>query len=136
MTGSTLFLGAAMFSTLTLPQLADQPALGAVVYHLGYLIGGPAHVVALGILVGTTAAAGRSSGRLPGWLTIAGLVIAGIGLLASLNFATPPVPAAWVMPFIPGGRFPGYLFIVAVVIALRWRAAPARTSSTTPMVSQ
>lgn len=124
--GTTLFLGAALFSTLTLPELADQPALGAMVYHLGYLIGGPAHVVALAILIGTTAIAGRLSGKLPRWLSIAGFVIAGVGLLAVLNFATPPVPAAWVMPFIPGGRFPGYLFILAAVVALRRH--PRRTT--------
>ena len=131
--GATLFLGAALFNTLTLPALADQPALGAVVYHLGYLIGGPAHVVALAILIGTTAIAGRLPGRLPRWLSIAGLVIAGIGLLAVLNFATPPVPAAWVMPFIPGGRFPGYLFIVAAAVALRRPPALSPAASATPL---
>lgn len=122
-TSVTLILAASLFSTLTVPELANQPALAGVIYHLAYLVGGPAHVVALAILVGTTAVAGWRSGQLPRWLTIAGFVIAAVGLLASLNFATPPVPAQLAMPFIPGGRFPGYIFIIAVVVTLYRRPA-------------
>ena len=39
------------------------------------------------------------------------------------------VPAAWVMPFIPGGRFPGYLFILAAVVALRRHPLPTTPES-------
>ncbi|WP_051342006.1 hypothetical protein [Pseudonocardia spinosispora] len=116
---SALFVGAALFNVLSLPELADQPALAAAIYHLGFMIGGPGHVVALAVLIGTTAIAGRRSGRLPGWLTVAGFVIAALGLLSALNFATPMLPSALVVPFIPAGRFPGYLFLAATAVVLR-----------------
>lgn len=116
---SALFVGAALFNVLSVPVLTDQPALAAAVYHLGFMIGGPGHVVALAVLIGTTAVAGRRSGRLPHWLTAAGFVIAGLGLLSALNFATPMLPSALVVPFIPAGRFPGYLFLIATAVILR-----------------
>lgn len=112
----TLLLTAVLTNTLTLPVLADQPVLTAVLYHLVFMTGGPAHVVALAALVGTTSVAGWHSGRLPRWLSISGFVIAVLGLLAALNFA---VPVALVGPFIPLGRFPAFLFIVATVVVLR-----------------
>jgi hypothetical protein len=118
--GGTLLVSAALTNALTLPALAAQPALTAALAYMVFLIGGPAHVLSLAVLLGTTAVAGRLSGRLPGWLSIFGFVVAGIGLLSSLNLAVPALPSLAVAVFIPAGRFLGFVFIVATVIAL-WR---------------
>jgi hypothetical protein len=123
LTAATLLVSAALTSALTLPTLAGQPALTAALAYLVFLVAGPAHVFALAVLVGTTAIAGRLSGGLPGWLSTFGLVVAGIGVLSSLNLAVPALPSLAVASFISAGRFLGFVFILATVITLRRRPA-------------
>jgi hypothetical protein len=128
--GGTLIVSAALTNALTLPALAGQPALTAAMAYLVFLIGGPAHVVSLALLLGTTAVAGRLSGRLPGWLSTFGFIVAGVGLLSSLNLAVPALPSITVAVFIPAGRFLGFVFIAATVITL-WRGHARRISTMT-----
>lgn len=114
----TLMLSGVLTSVLSHPSLTGQPALTSVLAYLVFLVGGPAHVLALALLVLTTAVAGRLSGRLPVWLSTFGFVVAAIGLVASLNVAVPALPSLAVAAFIPAGRFLGFVFIVAAVLAL------------------
>ncbi|WP_051580667.1 hypothetical protein [Pseudonocardia acaciae] len=115
----TLLLSGALTSTLTHPALTGQPALTSALAYLVFLIGGPAHVLALSLLVLTTAVAGRFSGRLPVWLSTFGFVVAALGLVSTLNLAVPALPSIAVAAFIPAGRFLGFVFIVAAVLTLR-----------------
>ncbi|MBB6372868.1 hypothetical protein BKA01_000090 [Pseudonocardia eucalypti] len=116
----TLLLSAALVSTASVAAATGDGNLVATVFYLAFLVGGPAHVVALSALLGTLAVAGRLSGRLPGWLTTLGLGFAGLGLLSVVNLAAPLV--AITGPLIPLGRFGGLLFILLAVPALRRRA--------------
>jgi hypothetical protein len=122
----TLILSGALTSALTHPALTGQPALTSVLAYLVFLTGGPAHVLALALLVLTTAVAGRLSGRLSVWLSTFGFVVAAIGLVASVNLAVPALPSMMVAAFIPAGRFLGFVFIVAAVLALHRRAPSSR----------
>ncbi|MBO0878347.1 MAG: hypothetical protein J2P19_33680, partial [Pseudonocardia sp.] len=54
-----------------------------------------------------------------------GFVVAAFGLAASLNLAVPALPSIAVAAFIPAGRFLGFVFIVAAVLALRRRPRAA-----------
>jgi hypothetical protein len=121
----TLLVSGALSGALTNPAVAGQPALAAVLAYLTFLVGGPVHVVALALLLGTTAVAGRLSGRLPGWLTTFGFVVAALGVLSSVNLLMPAPPPLAVAVFIPAGRFLGFAFIVAAVFALRRNRAAA-----------
>ncbi len=119
MAGTTLLLSAVMIDALTSTGLAGQPAAAEALFTVGYLIGGAAHVVALAMMIGTTAIAGRLSGRLPGWLSTPGFVATAPGLVAVLNLGAPLLPFALTAYFIPAGRFLGLVFIVATVVTLR-----------------
>jgi hypothetical protein len=110
---------ATAFATAAEPALAATPAVVAALHHLTFLLGGPLHVVFLAMLVGTASIAGRLGGRLPGWLAVSGMVIAGIGLLSVLAIVVPALPMAAVSAPIPLGRFLAFGWIVLSVVQLR-----------------
>jgi hypothetical protein len=61
--GGTLAAGALAVTgllawTLSRPEVAGDPALARAMYYLTFLIGGPGHVVALGVLIAGIAAGG------------------------------------------------------------------------------
>jgi hypothetical protein len=117
--GGTLALSGAVLATAAQPALAATPAVVVALHHLTFLLGGPLHVVFLAMLVGTASVAARLGGRLPGWLTVSGMVIAGIGLLSVFAIVVPALPLAAVSAPIPLGRFLAFGWIVAAVIQLR-----------------
>ncbi len=87
--------------TLSRPEIAGDAPLVRALYLLAFLIGGPGHIVALGVLV-TGIAAG---GRLPRALTRVGVAIAALCEMATLVLAWPMLG-----PILP----------VARVAALAW----------------
>jgi hypothetical protein len=111
----TLLLSAACMDALT---TITDPSAAKAVFQLSYLWGGSAHVAMLGALLGTSALAGRHSGRLPRWLSTFGLVAAAIGLLAIVNLGAPLLPFAFAY-LIPTGRFLGFIYICLLVVRLR-----------------
>lgn len=119
----TLLLSAVVVDALTWPSLNHQPQLGSALFKLSYLIGGAAHVAALGLLVTVAAYAGRRSGLLPGWLTTYGLVVGAAGALSVLNLGAPLLPDTAIAYLIPAGRFLGFVFIVASTLILYRRPA-------------
>src|SRR5882757_2331952 len=123
--GGTLILSAVLMQSLTSPGLTGQPALAVALFNLAFLIGGPAHVVTLAMLLGSAAIAGRRSGRLPHWLSTFGMVASGAGLLAVLNLGSPLLPFTATAYFIPAGRLLGFVFIVGTVLSLRRSDRPA-----------
>ncbi len=83
LTGGTLAAGALALSglvgwTLSWPEVSGDAALVRALYLLVFLLGGPGHLVALGILVAGMAVPGFVLGLLPRPLAWAGLAIAAL----------------------------------------------------------
>lgn len=90
--------------------LASAPA-ARVVHDLSFLTGGPAHVAALGLFIGT-ASLGLGA-VLPRWLTILGTIVGAAGVLSVATLMTET--AAYLLPI---ARFPGFVWIVGTTLVL------------------
>ncbi|HZU49913.1 MAG TPA: hypothetical protein VFA16_22060 [Mycobacterium sp.] len=91
--------------TLSRPDVSADPALVRALYFLVFLVGGPGHIVALGLLVAGMAAPALVMGLLPKPLAWAGLAIAVLGEAATLVLVWPGL---------------GVILPVARVAALLW----------------
>ncbi|MCT2585841.1 DUF4386 family protein [Actinophytocola gossypii] len=99
------------------PGVTEEPAVRRAMHYLYFGLGGFAHVAAGALLVGAVSLVARRAALLPGWLSAAGLVIAGLSLASSLTFVTEPATT-----LIPVGRFAALLWLVAVGFLLPARA--------------
>lgn len=93
---------------LSRPEISADPALVQALYYLAFLAGGPAHIVALGLLIAGMAVPGLSSALLPRSLARSGLVIAGLSELATLVLIWPVLGV-----LLPVARVCGLLWLVA-----------------------
>lgn len=75
--------------TLSRPEIGADFALVRALYYLAFLVGGPAHIVALGLLVAGVAVPGLIVGLLPRPLAWLGLAIAVVCELATLVLIWP-----------------------------------------------
>jgi hypothetical protein len=91
--------------TLSLPEVAADAALVRTMYSLVFLVGGPGHLVALGLLVAAIAGPGLVSGLTPRPVARAGLAVAA---LAGSTTLVLPWPAL------------GVLLPISRVLALGW----------------
>ncbi|MEE2852344.1 MAG: hypothetical protein VX424_06780 [Actinomycetota bacterium] len=108
LTGGVLAAGALGLAgllgwTLSIPEVGANQALVRALYLLVFLTGGPAHIVALGLLVGAIAASGRAVLPKP---------LAGIGLATAVLAEAAAVVLIW--PAL------GVILPVARVLALTW----------------
>jgi hypothetical protein len=118
--GGTLAAGALAVTgllgwTLSRPEVAGDPVLVSALYYLSFLIGGPGHVVALGVLV-----AGISGG---GVLARTGFAIASLCALTTLVLA-------WTVlgPILPVARVAALAWLIVAGARLptrRNRPSPA-----------
>jgi len=108
----TLIVSAGVSIVYASTDLVADDTMAQLSYQLTFWLGGPLHVGGLGLLI-VAAAVGLG---LPKWLSVAGLVIGALGLVASLT----PIVYQLVM-FTPIGRFTGFiwLIVVGVMLALR-----------------
>ncbi|MCV7401268.1 hypothetical protein H7K24_14010 [Mycobacterium fragae] len=90
---------------LSWPEISADTALVRALYLLVFLVGGPAHIVALGLLVGGMALPGLTLGLLPRPLAWIGLGIAALAELTTLVLIWPAL---------------GVILPVARVSALVW----------------
>ncbi|HEX4703192.1 MAG TPA: hypothetical protein VH352_13765 [Pseudonocardiaceae bacterium] len=97
----------------------DPLSLLRTMNYLFFGLGGPAHVAALGVLIAGICLPATGMGLVPRWFGIASLVVA---LLAVLSLVTLIRPEATV--FIPLGRFPTLLWLVAVSVLLSRARVP------------
>lgn len=74
---------------LSRPEISADVMLVRALYYLAFLAGGPAHIVALGLLVAGIAVPGLLIGLLPRPLAWAGLAIAALAELATLVLIWP-----------------------------------------------
>jgi hypothetical protein len=123
-----LAAGSLGLSGLLLWPLAERdvsadPALVRALYFLVYLTGGPAHVVALGLLVAGMAVPMLIMRLAPRPLAWTGLAIAAIAELTTLALAWPAVS-----PLLPIARFTALLWLVVAGAMLPHRRARPEVS--------
>ncbi|MCV7121837.1 hypothetical protein H7H53_01460 [Mycobacterium lacus] len=111
--GGTLAAGALGLAgllgwTLTRPEVGADAALVRAIYLLVFLVGGPGHIVALGLLVAGVALPGLTCGFLPRPVAWTGLTIAALAEAATLVLAWPEL---------------GAILPIARVSALAWLVA-------------
>ncbi len=91
--------------TLSRPDISTDPALVRAVYYLVFLVGGPGHIVALGLLVAGMAVPSMVLGLTPRAVAWAGLVIAAVAESATLVLVWPDL---------------GVILPIARISALTW----------------
>ena len=111
--------------TLSRPEVSGDNALVRALYYLVFLTGGPAHVIALGLLVAGIAVPSLILGLLPRPLAVAGLVIAMLSELTTLVLIWPTLGF-----LLPIGRLGGLVWLVAAgaLLPLRRRSKQAVTA--------
>ncbi len=110
LTGGTLAAGALGLTgllgwTLSRPDVSTDPALVRAVYYLVFLVGGPGHIVALGLLVAGMAVPSLILGLTPRPVAWVGLAIAALAELATLVLVWPEL---------------GVILPIARISALTW----------------
>jgi hypothetical protein len=94
LTGGTLAAGALGLTgllawTLSRPETGADPALVRALYYLVFLVGGPGHIVALGLLVAGMAVPSLLLGLMPRPVAWIGLAIAALAEVATLVLVWP-----------------------------------------------
>ncbi|GAA3372933.1 hypothetical protein [Streptomyces racemochromogenes] len=93
---------------LSRPEVASRVEPVRALQYLAFGLGGPAHVVLLGLLIAGIAVPGLLAGLLPRALALSGLVIAALAELSTLVLLTQA--AALLLPI---ARFAGLLWLIA-----------------------
>jgi hypothetical protein len=99
--------------TWTTTQSTGSADVVRALSTLGFAAGGPGFVVPFAMLIAGVAVPGLLLGLLPKALTWTGLVIAGLGALATFALLTPALDV-----LLPIGRFGGLLWLIAVSVTL------------------
>ena len=94
--------------TLSRPEIGADAALARALYFLVFLIGGPGHITALGLLVACIAAPGRTLELMPRPLAWTGLTIAALAELTTLVLVWPELGVV-----LPIARISALLWLVA-----------------------
>ncbi|MCW2547639.1 MAG: hypothetical protein JWN96_2099 [Mycobacterium sp.] len=126
--GATIALGGGLLSagalslsglltwTLSQPAVRTDPALVRALHDLGFVSGGTAHVVFLGLLIAGIAVPGLILGLLPRPLALAGLVIAAVAEVSTISLIWSPLAV-----LLPIARFPGLLWLITAGVLLPQR---------------
>ncbi|MGW8776496.1 hypothetical protein ACWGNM_00260 [Streptomyces sp. NPDC055796] len=93
---------------LSRPEVAAHADLVRALQYLAFGLGGPAHVVLLGLLIAGIAVPGLLAGLLPRALAVAGLTVAAVAELSTLVLL---VDGAALL--LPVARFTGLLWLIA-----------------------
>jgi len=104
----SLGLTALLGWTLSRPETGADPALARALYFLVFLVGGPGHITALGLLVACIAAPGRALGLTPRPLAWTGLAIATLAELTTLVLVWPELGV-----ILPVARISALVWLVA-----------------------
>jgi hypothetical protein len=93
--------------TLSRPEISGDAALVRALYFLVFLLGGPGHIVALGLLVAGMAMPSLMLGLLPRSLAWLGLAIAAISELTTLVLIWPELG-----PILPVARISAFAWLL------------------------
>jgi hypothetical protein len=122
-----LALSAAVQWALSWPDVLAAPGVARALHLLAFAAGGPAHVMAMGILLAGVSVTGGLQHLLPRWMMATGLVVAAIAELSWLCLALPS--ASYLLPL---ARFPGFAWLIVAGALLPDRRKGARVSSPSP----
>ena len=100
-------LSALLTWTLSRPAVTGEPAVVRLLHDLAFLSGGPAHVVALGLLLAGIAVPALIVRLLPRWLAVAGLALAVAAQLSTLVLIVPAFGA-----LLPLARFGAMAWLI------------------------
>lgn len=95
---------------LTHQEVTTEDSLVRALNYLFFILGGPAHVAALGLVVAGVSVAAKT---LPKWLTSVGFVIAAVSVLSILTMAVQPATV-----LVPIGRFTGLIWLIVISFLL------------------
>ncbi|GLZ81111.1 hypothetical protein Afil01_59180 [Actinorhabdospora filicis] len=95
------------------PDVLTSAPAARLVHDLSFLTGGPGHVAALGLMIGTAALGLAKSRTIPSWLTVLGAIVGVAGILSVASLMTET--AAYLLPI---ARFPGFIWIVGATVVL------------------
>jgi Sap, sulfolipid-1-addressing protein len=126
LSASALSLSGLLQWTLSRPAVRGDTALVRAFDDLSFLTGGPAHVVALGLLLAGIAVPSLILGLLPRPLAWAGLVIAGLAELSTIVLIWPSLAV-----LLPIARFPGLIWLIVAGFLLPHRR-PGRDHADRP----
>ncbi|MFD3469584.1 hypothetical protein ACFWWM_25035 [Streptomyces sp. NPDC058682] len=102
-------------------EVAQRPELVRALQYLAFGLGGPGHVVLLGLLVAGIAVPGLLAGLLPRALAVAGLAVAAVAELATLVLLSEDAAL-----LLPVARFTGLAWLIAVGFLLPRNRAGVR----------
>ncbi|WP_260610046.1 hypothetical protein [Streptomyces sp. WAC06614] len=105
---------------LSRPEVAERPELVRPLQYLAFGLGGPAHVVLLGLLVAGIAVPGLLAGLLPRALAVAGLAVAAVAELSTLVLL-----ADGAALLLPVARFTALAWLIAAGFLLPRRRVRA-----------
>jgi len=100
----------------------DQPAVVRALDDLAFLTGGPAQVVAFGLLLAGIAVPSPIVGLLPRWVAVAGLVLAAAAKLLTLVLISPGLGL-----LLPRARFGGTAWLIVAGATLPFTRTPCRS---------
>ncbi|MEU7605940.1 hypothetical protein [Streptomyces sp. NPDC041003] len=89
-------------------EVTERPELVRALQYLAFGLGGPGHVVVLGLLVAGIAVPGLLAGLLPRALAVAGLTVAAVAELSTLVLLTEGAAL-----LLPVARFTGLAWLIA-----------------------
>jgi hypothetical protein len=105
-------LSALVMWTISWPEIAASP-VAHTLHVASFAIGGPGHVVPLGLLIAGVSVSGGLARHLPSWLMWTGIVVAA---MAELSFFTLILyPAAFL---VPAARLLGFGWMICVAVKL------------------
>lgn len=110
---SSMALSGLLTWTLTRPEILDHIELVRLMHNLAFITGGPGFVVPLGLLIAGIGVPGLIARLLPRWHAWAGLVIAGLAMIAIFTIAIPELSI-----LLPIVRFPALAWIVIAAFLL------------------
>ena len=102
-----LALSAGAGWVLTQPGMATEVGALRALQLLGFVTGGPGHVVTLGLLLAGVSAPSAFAKLIPRWLVWLGLIVAAIAELSALSLV---FPTAGIL--LPLGRFPAFIWLI------------------------
>src|SRR5215475_2308546 len=102
-----LALSAGAGWVLSQPGMATEASALRAIQLLGFVTGGPGHVVTLGLLLAGVSVPSAFAKLIPRWLVWLGLIVAAICELSALSLV---FPKAGIL--LPLGRFPAFIWLI------------------------